>query len=159
MKKLLLYFGDEKNPASIVAQNVENEFDKIEIPNDYSMIKKFVMDSDFSKYDKIIMLGVKPKSFEITIEIYAHNYYSSNKIKLLVNGEEILKTKYNFDELIYRLKNNNIKISISENAGTYYCNCSYYWILHKYPTINIIFIHLSDELEVINFLKSKLNDI
>ncbi len=159
MRKLLLYFGNEKNPASIVAQQVKNTWDKIEIPNNYSRIRQFVYNSDFTHYNTIIMLGVKTNSSGITLEKCAHNLYTPNKTKLLNNGKTTLKSTYDIYSFLKNLENDKVKINISENAGTYYCNCAYYWMLHKYPKINILFIHLSDELEVVNFLVSKLNTV
>ena len=160
MKKLILYFGDERNPAYITAHQVTKEWDTAELPNDYALIKEFVKASNYSEYDEIVMLGVKPEIYNrITIEIYGHNWYTLEKLQLIENGESLLKTKYNIESLKDALENDRIQIAISDNAGTYYCNCAYYWMLHMYPQTKIIFVHLSGEQETIDFLSTHLQSL
>ena len=95
---------------------------------------------------------------EITVERTAHNISNGkdndgvdrNNELIIPNGKDELLTKFDLSKLTYR---------ISDNAGKYLCNYSYYLALSLANDTNVVFIHLPYIENNLDELKEKLMDI
>lgn len=122
-----------------------------------------------NNFDYIFLLGEAPYDKDFTLELEAHNIMNSkskdNKgnIKInesiYLNEEYTLTTKFNINNL------NNIKnkynLNLSNNAGSYICNSTYYQTLHylKNKDTKCIFIHISNKITDIKEKSLKLEKI
>lgn len=163
-KKILItafspFGGDNINPTELILKRLD---DKI---NDVLIIKKILpvefikSKEECIKYyeeikpDALIMLGLSGGRKEISIERVARNLmdaripdnasYQPKNIKLSDNGDYYLYNTLPNDLLIEKLKNEDIPVSLSVDAGSYVCNSLFYSMLeHNKGEIPTGFIHV-----------------
>lgn len=122
------------------------------LKNNYKIIEQQIKEIIALDYDYIIMLGHKPLTKRIVIEIHAKN------------NEELLTSDFPVQELESKLTKNNIAYKISENPGNSFCNFAYFhalqFIKKKNIKTKVIFIHVPymKNLEKINEFITLINE-
>jgi len=150
-------FNNSKNNYSEeVLKYIEN-VDKIVLDVIYDKSYETLLNSyNLDDYDLIIALGEARMRKTLTLETQAKNIASCSlkdnigvlkqNEKIVINGEEILKTKMNISKI------ENI-IELSSDAGKFVCNNIYYHLLYNYPDKSL-FIHIPEcNNNVDNYIK------
>lgn len=144
-KVLITSFKGKNNTSSILLNQIHcNNIDKLELTNSFitseTELKNKIRKNNY-KY--ILCFGQKPDCNHIYIELYGNK--NDNKIK----------TKYPYKELISFFNENNIKYSLSKDAGDYLCNNIYYegmkYIEDNSLDIKMLFIHIPSVYESSDF--------
>ena len=140
MKILYTAFKGSTNSSKILLDNIKSTH-KLYLTNSFKTSVKELIKELNNNYDLIISFGQSPLDLD-TI-----------KIETTANGEEKLKTNYDYNDLVSRLEN-NYKVIISNNAGNYLCNNIYYHGLKYIKDNNLktkmIFIHIPKKDKISN---------
>lgn len=158
-------FGGRTTNASKEVVSLLSGFDKSELPVSWLKIESIIDEILSNDLDYLFLIGEAGSYPEITIERTAHNICNGKDnydiIKdnepIVVNGPGEIKTKFDLEGLPYR---------ISDNAGKYLCNYTYYLALSKAKNTKVVFVHLpyidnnldnlkNDLLSIINALVKK----
>ena len=146
-------FGDVKDNSSLYAVTSSltssNIIKKI-LSVDLNKTKEELCQIISMNPDVLIMFGQSGLHDKVHIETCARNILNfrikdngGNIIRnerIISDGDDILHTKIDTNSLNDYLNSNNIPSEISDNAGEFICNYSYYLALNS--EINAIFIHL-----------------
>lgn len=164
MKILITAFEPFKSYSENISMQVLDElikrdallFDHLILPVSYQGSFTALEERyDLSEYDLLIMLGMASKREWINLERRAAHLVTSNspdndgvvwpKEKLL-GDREYFVTNLNIDQLAKFAITHNLPVAISDDAGGYVCNSTYYRALEKIQQQNLktraIFIHL-----------------
>ena len=144
MKILYTAFKGSTNSSKLLLDDIKST-NKLYLTNSFeTSVKELINNLNNNNYDLIISFGQSPLAVD-TI-----------KIETTANGEEKLKTNYNYNKLVSRLEN-NYKTIISNNAGNYLCNNIYYHGLKYIKDNNLktkmIFIHIPKKDKISNIEK------
>lgn len=134
MKVLYAGFKGDNNPSKILLDQLVCDY-KVYLDNDFLQSENQLFELlDNNQFDQIILLGRKPASKTLSIELKA-------------KGEELeYLTNYEYFDLYTRFLENNFKVKLSDKPGNYLCNNIYYkaldYITNKQLDTKVIFIHL-----------------
>ena len=183
--------GEAINPTELILKKLpdyvgEVEIKKLYLPVEFIKAPKILIDEyDKSNAKAVIMLGQAGGRDKITIEAIAKNLmnakisdnsgYKPINLEIVKGGKDELNATLPIEELISEVEELNIKVSKSEDAGSYVCNCLMYGMLNynkgEVPTgfIHVPFIKeqgktpfmsLSDEyngiLAIVNYIASNI---
>lgn len=160
MKKILLTafdpFDNEETNASLeVLNNIESEnITKLVLPTVYD--EAFNKIKPYINYDYIIMLGQAGGRPKISLERFAQNLDDSTTLdnkgilkqnkKIDQDSSLMYMTNTKIEELFNILKEKDIPVEISNYAGNFVCNNTYYHVLNAINNKNLntkaIFIHI-----------------
>lgn len=180
MKVLLTYFepfnGKNINVSKeiISSINIDNfECETKELKVTYSNFETIKNDLTNKKYDFIFLFGEAPYKEDITFEVFARNLMNS-KIKdndgiiktnelIDINNPKLegIPTTFNVNIIneIYEKYRDSYSLNISNNAGGYICNSTYFNFLNYYKVLikpKIIFIHLKNKITDYNKIQKQL---
>lgn len=134
----ILFTGFEKasesdiNSSEFIINNLNKE--TCLLKNDYEIIEHQIEEIITLDYDYLIMLGHKPLTKRVVIEMYAKN------------KEELIKSDFPVQKLEKKLTQNNLAYKISKKPGNSFCNFAYYQALQLIKKNNkktkVIFIHV-----------------
>ncbi len=144
MKKIVVTyfepFGGRITNASKGVVSLLNGFEIRELPVSWNRVSECITDILSTDPDYLFLVGEAGSYKQITIERTAHNIADGKDndgvIKSdepITNGGVDLKTQFELSEMPY---------SISDNAGKYLCNYTYYQALLKTKETKALFIHL-----------------
>ena len=162
MKKIFVtYFepfdGRDTNASKEVV-SLLNDYQIFELPVSWEKVPSIIDELLNDKPEYLFLIGEAGSYKEITIEKIAHNIaHGIDNYKMGKDNECIIENAPN--ELITALDLSNISYKISEDAGKYLCNFSYYLALSKAINTKVLFIHLPYINENVNLLKEQLLDI
>lgn len=155
MKVLYTAFNGKNNSSKILLDKINHlQEDKLYLKNSYiTSQKQLIQKIKDNSYDLIISLGQYPRI--------------KNKIRVEIQAKKKLeyKTNFNYETLINRIENNNIKTITSNNAGNYYCNNIYYeglkYIYENNLKTKMIFLHIPkiqniDDIELYREIMEKV---
>ena len=165
MKKIVVTyfepFGGRTTNASKEVVTLLNDYQIKELPVSWEKVPFLIDDILSNEPDYLFLVGEAGSYKEISMEKYAHNIahgidnFGVNKDNepIINGGTDALTTTFDLSKLPYR---------VSENAGRYLCNYTYYQALMKYKKTKVLFIHLpyidSDNNTLTN-LKNALSTI
>ena len=160
-KTLVTYFepfGGRTTNASKEVVSLLSDYKTKELPVSWLKIESIIEEILSNDLDYLFLIGEAGKYQEITVERTAHNVCNGKDnydvIKdnepIIVNGPEEIKTKFDLKD---------IKYCISDDAGKYLCNYTYYLALSKAKNTKVVFIHLPYINNNINNLKNDLLSI
>lgn len=162
MKKIVFTyfepFGGRDTNASKEVVSLFEEYEKIELPVSWSKVPNLIDEILSDNPDYLFLIGEAGSYKEISLEKYAHNIAHgvdnsglNKNNEPIINGDvDVLTTKFDISNLPYR---------ISENAGKYLCNFTYFQALSKAKTTKVIFIHLPYISEGNNTLSNLKKDL
>ena len=151
-------FGTIKGNSSLEAlsgANLSNEFSKHILSVDLKDSRK-ELDEIISQNPKcIIMFGQYGGTIEIRVEERAKNILDfripdnggnfPHNIPIIDGGSEYLESSFDTHKITEYLINKGFNTRNSDDAGTFICNFSYYYVLSK--GIKAVFVHLPLYLE------------
>lgn len=151
-------FGGRTTNASEEVVSLLNNYQLKELPVSWSKIPTMINETLSSNPDYLFLVGEAGSYQEITVERTAHNISNGkdndgmdrNNEPIIPNGKDELLTKFDLSKLTYR---------ISDNAGKYLCNYTYYLALSLAKDTKVVFIHLPYIENNLYELKEKLMDI
>ena len=159
-KTLVTYFepfGGRTTNASKEVVFLLSEYKTRELPVSWLKVESIIDEILSNKLDYLFLIGEAGKYQEITVERTAHNicngkdnYGITKDNEPIANGLEELKTKFDLSDVQYR---------VSDNAGKYLCNYTYYLALSKAKNTKVVFIHLPYINDNLNELKDALLNI
>lgn len=160
MKTLVTYFepfGGRNTNASKEVVSLLSDYDIKELPVSWNKIESIIDEILSNDLDYLFLIGESGKYEEITVERTAHNicngkdnYGVAKDNEPISGGPEELKTKFNLDNLPY---------CISDDAGKYLCNYTYYLALSKAKNTKVVFVHLPYINDNLDHLKNDLLSI
>ena len=144
MKKIVVTyfepFGGRTTNASKEVVSLLNGFQIKELPVAWNRVVENIDDLLSANPDYLFLVGEAGSYGQITIERTAHNIANGKdndgvikNDEPIINGGVDLKTTFEISTLPY---------SISDNAGKYLCNYTYYQTLLKTKETKALFIHL-----------------
>ena len=162
MKKIFVTyfepFGGRNTNASKEVVSLLKDYQVFELPVSWGKVPPIIDKLLNDKPDYLFLIGEAGSYKEITIEKTAHNIaHGIDNYKISKDNESIIENAPS--ELITSLDLSNIPYKISEDAGKYLCNFSYYLALTKTTNTKVLFIHLPYINENVNLLKEQLLDI
>lgn len=131
--------------------NQKNDITKVFLPvklhESFSILKKHI---DKIQPDIIILCGQAASRSKISIETKAKNVLGpSIDITDEITSNIIIKdgpiayySNFPTVEALSYLLQSDIPVELSNDAGGYICNALYYQVMHNYPNIETVFIHL-----------------
>ena len=151
-------FGGRTTNASNEVVSLLNGYITKELPVSWNKISTFIDEILADNPDYLFMVGEAGSYQEITIERSAHNIANGkdnenvtlNNEPIIKSGNDILATKFDLSGLNYR---------VSDDAGKYLCNYSYYLALAKAKNTKVLFIHLPYINNNLDSLKEDLINI
>ena len=151
-------FGGRTTNASKEVVTLLRDYQIKELPVSWEKVPFLLDDILSNEPDYLFLIGEAGSYKEITIEKIAHNIaHGIDNYKMGKDNECIIENAPN--ELITALDLSNISYKISEDAGKYLCNFSYYLALSKAINTKVLFIHLPYINENVSLLKEQLLDI
>ena len=134
-------FGGRNTNASKEVVSLLDGFEKVELPVSWDKVPLFIDKILFDKPDYLFMVGEAGSYKNITIEKVAHNIANGkDNLDVLIknrpiskDGKDILLTPFELFDLPYQ---------VSDDAGKFLCNYSYYLALSKADNCKVLFIHL-----------------
>lgn len=125
-----------KNTSSEVLVKSIKGYDNLILENDRAKsVKQLEQALQKEKYRYILSFGQRPL---IKDKIYVED-------KAVINGEA-LETSFDITRIQQAFENRKIKVKLSHNAGTSYCNNIYYYgmriIAENYLNTKMVFIHI-----------------
>jgi pyroglutamyl-peptidase len=151
-------FGGRTTNASKEVVTLLRDYQIKELPVSWEKVPFLLDDILSNEPDYLFLIGEAGSYKEITIEKIAHNIaHGIDNYKVGKDNECIIENAPN--ELITALDLSNIPYKISEDAGKYLCNFSYYLALSKAINTKVLFIHLPYINENVSLLKEQLLDI
>lgn len=145
MKKIFVTyfepFGGRTTNASKEVVTLLRDYQIKELPVSWEKVPFLIDDILSNEPDYLFLVGEAGSYKEISMEKYAHNIahgvdnfgVMKNDEPIISGGADILITAFDISKLPYR---------ISENAGKYLCNYTYYQALLKTKKTKVLFIHL-----------------
>ncbi len=177
MKIILTAFeafnGRSINNSSLVLDQIslkDNKILKLKLPVEFiHSFDKLKENIDSFKPSAIILFGEAPYDNNFTLEKEAHNIMNS-KIKdnqgIIKNNEIIIKNEDNKLFSTFPLSkieeaSKKFNTNLSNSAGTYICNSTYFQTLSyiKNKNIKCIFIHVSNKNEKVQKMLNSINDL
>ena len=152
-------FGGRTTNASKEVVSLLNCYKVKELPVSWSKIPYILDELFINEPDYLFLIGEAGSYKEIAIERTAHNIcngkdnedVNKDNEPIIVGDKECKTTLFDLSKLPYRL---------SDNAGKYLCNYTYYLALSKVKTCKVLFIHLPYIEEVgANSLDNLKNDL
>ena len=145
MSKILITyfepFGERTTNASKEVVSLISNFNIKELPVSWSKVPSILDEIFINEPDYLFLIGEAGSYKEITVERTAHNI-SKGKDNEGVNkeNEEIIKGDKEVKTTLFDLS--NVPYRISDDAGKYLCNYTYYLALSKVKTCKVLFVHL-----------------
>ena len=156
MNLLITAFGSfpgvEQNPTEALLKNwdsssVSHQVVKDYLPVEYDYCGNWTVPDNV---DLVIHLGVAVKRDLFSLERCARNISEGRDAAgvsatgiINEHGEAVLTTTLNLDVLRDRLIKDNFDVEVSDDAGQYLCNYTYYQSLQKItPSANVLFVHI-----------------
>ena len=145
MKKIFVTyfepFGGRTTNASKEVVSLLNDYQIFEFSVSWEKVPSIIDKLLNDKPEYLFLIGEAGSYKEITIEKMAHNIahgvdnfgVMKNDEPIISGGADTLITAFDISKLPYR---------ISENAGKYLCNYTYYQALLKTKKTKVLFIHL-----------------
>ena len=145
MSKILITyfepFGERTTNASKEVVSLLDGYIRKELPVSWSKVPSILDEIFINEPDYLFLIGEAGSYKEITMERTAHNISNGkdnegvNKDNelILVGDKEVKTTLFDLSKLPY---------CISDNAGKYLCNYTYYLALSKAKTCKVLFVHL-----------------
>ena len=145
MSKILITyfepFGERTTNASKEVVSLLDGYIRKELPVSWSKVPSILDEIFINEPDYLFLIGEAGSYKEITVERTAHNVCNgkdndgANK-----DNEEILKGDKDIKTTLFDLS--KLPYCISDNAGKYLCNYTYYLALSKVKTCKVLFVHL-----------------
>ena len=151
-------FGGRTTNASREVVSLLNGYQTKELPVSWSKIPSIIDELLSNEPDYLFLVGEAGSYKEITIERTAHNI-SNGKDNEDVNRENSMIINGGPNELITIFDLSKLNYRISDDAGKYLCNYTYYLALSKSKNTKVLFIHLPYIENNLNNLKDNLLDI
>ena len=151
-------FGGRTKNASREVVSLLNGYQTKELPVSWSKIPSIIDELLSNEPDYLFLVGEAGSYKEITIEKIAHNI-SNGKDNEDVNRENSMIINGGPNELITIFDLSKLNYRISDDAGKYLCNYTYYLALSKSKNTKVLFIHLPYLENNLNNLKDNLLDI
>ena len=151
-------FGGRTTNASREVVSLLNGYQTKELPVSWSKIPLIIDELLSNEPDYLFLVGEAGSYKEITIERTAHNI-SNGKDNEDVNRENSMIINGGPNELITIFDLSKLNYRISDDAGKYLCNYTYYLALSKSKNTKVLFIHLPYIENNLNNLKDDLLDI
>ena len=151
-------FGGRTKNASREVVSLLNGYQTKELPVSWSKIPSIIDELLSNEPDYLFLVGEAGSYKEITIERTAHNI-SNGKDNEDVNRENSMIINGGPNELITIFDLSKLNYRISDDAGKYLCNYTYYLALSKSKNTKVLFIHLPYIENNLNNLKDNLLDI
>ena len=134
-------FGGRTKNASKEVVSLLSGYPTKELPVSWSKIPAYLDEILNEKPDYLFLIGEAGSYKEITIERTAHNISNGKDNEgvnkgnepIIVGDKEVKTTLFDLSKLTYH---------ISDNAGKYLCNYTYYLALSKTETCKVLFVHL-----------------
>lgn len=145
MKKIIVThfepFGGRTTNVSKEVVSLLGDFEIKELPVSWNKVPNHIDDIFSNNPDYLFLIGEAGSYKQITIEKVAHNISNgkdndgTNKDNepIIGGAPDILTTQFDLSELKY---------FISEDAGKYLCNYTYYLALSKAKNCKVLFVHL-----------------
>ena len=160
-KTLITYFepfGGRTTNASKEVVSLLSNYKTRDLPVSWLKIESIIEEMLSNDLDYLFLIGEAGSYEEITVERTAHNICNGKDnydvIKdnepIIVNGPKAIKTKFDLKD---------IKYCISDDAGKYLCNYTYYLALSKAKDTKVVFVHLPYIDNNLNELKDALLNI
>lgn len=151
-------FGGRDTNASKEVVSLLNGYKIKELPVSWNRVSSLIDDILADNPDYLIMVGEAGSYKQLTIERTAHNIANGkDNDDVTLNNEPILK--YGQDILTTNFDLNGLNYLISDDAGKYLCNYSYYLALYKAKSTKVLFIHLPYINNNLDSLKEDLSNI
>ena len=151
-------FGGRTKNASREVVSLLNGYQTKELPVSWSKIPSIIDELLSNEPDYLFLVGEAGSYKEITIEKTAHNI-SNGKDNEDVNRENSMIINGGVNELITIFDLSKLNYRISDDAGKYLCNYTYYLALSKSKNTKVLFIHLPYIENNLNNLRDNLLDI
>lgn len=151
-------FGGRTTNASKEVVSLLSDYQIKELPVSWSKVPELLGEILSNNPDYLFLVGEAGSYSEITVERTAHNI-SNGKDNGDVNRDNALIIDGNPDELVTKFDLSKLSYRISDNAGKYLCNYTYYLALSKAKNTKVLFIHLPYIDNNLDDLKDKLLDI
>jgi pyroglutamyl-peptidase len=134
-------FGGRTTNASKEVVTLLSNYQIKELPVSWEKVPSLIDEILSNEPDYLFLVGEAGSYKEISMEKYAHNIahgvdnsgVNKDNEPIINGGTDILTTTFDLSKLPYR---------ISENAGRYLCNYTYYQALLKSKKTKVLFIHL-----------------
>lgn len=134
-------FGGRTTNASKEVVTLLSDYQIKELPVSWKKVPLLIDEILFNEPDYLFLVGEAGSYKDISMEKYAHNIahgvdnfgVMKNEEPIISGGANALTTTFDLSKLPYR---------ISENAGRYLCNFTYYLALSKSKKTKVLFIHL-----------------
>ena len=145
MSKILITyfepFGERTTNASKEVVSLLDGYIRKELPVSWSKVPSILDEIFINEPDYLFLIGEAGSYKEITVERTAHNIsngkdnegVNKDNEPIIVGDKEVKTTLFDLSNLPYR---------ISDNAGKYLCNYTYYLALSKVKTCKVLFVHL-----------------
>lgn len=151
-------FGGRVTNASKEVVTSLNGYTVKQLPVSWLKVPSLIDEILLDNPDYLFLVGEAGSYVEITVEKLAHNIsngkdnegVNKDNEQIISKGPTEIATKFDIDKLPYR---------ISNDAGKYLCNYTYYLALSKAKTTKVLFIHLPYIDNNLNELKDSLLDI
>ena len=151
-------FGGRTTNASKEVVSLLSEYHIKELPVSWLQIESKIDEILLSNPDYLFLVGEAGSYQQITVERTAHNICNGldnfgvdkSDEPIVAQGPEAIKTSLNLDDIPYH---------VSDNAGKYLCNYTYYLALFKAKVTKVVFIHLPYVNGNLNELKNDLLEI
>ena len=145
MSKILITyfepFGERTTNASKEVVSLLDGYIRKELPVSWSKVPSILDEIFINEPDYLFLIGEAGSYKEITVERTAHNVCNGKDNDCVVkDNEEILKGDKDIKTTLFDLS--NLPYRISDNAGKYLCNYTYYLALSKVKTCKVLFVHL-----------------
>ena len=151
-------FGGRTTNASKEVVSLLRNFKIKQLPVSWDNVIPLIDEILNDEPDYLFLVGEAGSYKEIIMEKTAHNIAhgidncgkTMEDVPITSGGPDTLNTKFDLSPLPYR---------ISENAGRYLCNYTYYLALSKAKNTKVLFVHLPYIDNNLDSLKSSLLDI
>ena len=152
-------FGGRATNASKEVVSLINNFNIKELPVSWSKIPSILDEIFINEPDYLFLIGEAGSYKEITVERTAHNIGNGQDNESVnKDNEEIIKGDIESKTTLFDLS--KLPYLISDNAGKYLCNYTYYLALSKAKTCKVLFVHLPYlEIEGSNSLDNLKKDL
>lgn len=151
-------FGGRTTNASKEVVSLLRGYTIKELPVSWLKIPCLIKEILSCNPDYLFLVGEAGSYKEITIERTAHNI-SNGKDNDDVNRDNTLIIDDGPNELTTKFDLSKLKYQISDNAGKYLCNYTYYLALYYSLNTKVLFVHLPYIDNNLNNLKDNLLDI
>ncbi len=162
------YGGMDKNPAQMILNEMRNmelnpkkfNFTFKDLRVAYGDVDQFIGSTDFSQFDLIFMMGLRPDSKRILIENVGMNLADENKdIDSVARPGIIIKKAPNrirldekyINKITKYVKRKKQPFAFSEYAGNYVCNYLIYLMRYTVQQIDtdkpVIFFHVANSID------------